>query len=327
MHSQFLTFQNHGSPASVLTLESRILPPLAPGEILLEIIASPINPADLNFIEGTYGLKPTLPATPGSECFAKVLHSRSDRFFPGDPVIPIGRIGCWASHTITTAANLIHVPPTIDPLQAAMLKVNPATAWLLLHHFQQLEPGDSIALNAANSSVGQCLIQLASSLGLRTLCFLRNESLTPELTALGATHIFPDTPTGLAAATATLGNDRAKLALNAVGGESALRLMKLLAPSATHITYGAMARKPLTIPNGPLIFQDLRIRGFWLSHWLQNSTPLEIQNTYHLLAQRITDLSLKQTIDSTFPLSDFQAALTRLDSPDRHGKILFTPQS
>jgi trans-2-enoyl-CoA reductase len=323
MKSKRLTFESHGAPADVLKLEQFDPAPLGNGEVLLQIHAAPINPADLNFIEGTYGIKPGLPAQAGMECVATILESRSGKFSPGDTVIPVARIGGWASHAVTQDDNLIRIPAGIDPLQAAMLKVNPATAWLHLHHFHTLQKGDWVALNAANSGVGQCVIQLAAAMGIRTLCFLRNTDLASDLNKLGATGVFEDSPEGLEKAREMLGKDRAKLSFNAVGGDSALRLMKLLANGGTHVTYGAMGRKPLTIPNGPLIFGDIRFRGLWVTKWMENSPRDEVEATYASLATNLLDGSLKQEIDSVFPLESFPEALARLEAEDRRGKVLF----
>ena len=323
MRSQRLTFEAHGNPADVLRLENFEPAALEDGEVLLKIHASPINPADLNYIEGTYGKKPVLPGVGGMECFATVLESRSERFSEGDSVVALGKIDGWASHAVADAETLIRVPDGIDPLQAAMLKVNPATAWLHLHHFADLEKGDWVALNAANSGVGQCVIQLAASLGIRTICFLRNESLAKELTALGATHVFADSPEGFSEAKEKLGKERAKLAFNAVGGDSALRLMKLLCEGGTHITYGAMGRKPLTVPNGPLIFNDIRVRGLWVTRWMEAASRDELEKIYTPLAEKLLDGSLSQKVDSTFALTDFTKALARLDELGRDGKVLF----
>lgn len=323
MKSQRLVFGTHGKPADVLHMETFDTPPLMDGEVLLAIHAAPVNPADLNFIEGTYGIKPTLPAKAGMECAATVLESRSSKFSPGDEVIPVASIGTWAAHAVTTSDKLAHIPPGIDPLQAAMLKVNPATAWLLLHHFGTLKEGDWVALNAANSGVGQCVIQLAAAMGIRTLCFLRNPAFAPELLSLGADAVFEDSPEGFTRALQTCGDARAKCAFNAVGGDSALRLMKILGNGGTHITYGAMARKPLTIPNGFLIFSDIRIRGLWVTKWMKEAPHDEIRAVYAELAARLLDGTLRQQVDSVFPLENFREALARLNTEQRHGKILF----
>lgn len=323
MKSRHLVFRHHGPPDTALELQDFTLLPLKKGQVLIEIQASPINPADLNFIEGTYGIKPTLPATAGIECFATVLESLSDDFTPGDPVITVAHIGGWADHAIAESKHLIPMPKGIDPLQAAMLKVNPATALLLLTHFEKLENGDWVVLNAANSGVGQCVVQLARELGIQTICFLRNLDFAPELKDLGATQVFEDSADGYSEAKACLANNSAKLAFNAVGGDSALRIMKLLGTGGTHITYGAMSHKPLTVPNGPLIFRNIRIRGLWVTEWIKNASRSELVETYSKLAKLSLQDKLKQAIDQTFDLADYLNALSRLNAKERHGKVLF----
>ena len=326
MHAQRLIFKSHGKPSEVLETEDFTTPEPSEGQLLLEILAAPINPADLNYIEGTYGIKPALPATSGMECSAVVVETNSQHFAEGDIVMPIDKIGSWATHAIANEDRLIALPQEIDPLQAAMLKVNPATAWLHLHKFASLDEGDIVTLNAANSAVGQCVIQLAANLGFRTVCFLRNESLFDQLLSLGASHVFPDSPEGYAAAKETLGKEKARLAFNAVGGDSALRLMKLLEEGGTHVTYGAMGRKPLTVPNGPLIFGDIRIRGLWVTKWMENAPKSEISDVYSQLGEKIATGTLKQEIDSVYPPAEYREALDRLEAPDRIGKVLFSPK-
>ncbi|MFN7343588.1 MAG: hypothetical protein ACK5TA_09655, partial [bacterium] len=105
-----------------------------------------------------------------------------------------------------------------------------------------------------------------------------------------------------------LGQHRTRLAFNAVGGDSALRIMKLLAPSGTHITYGAMAKKPLTVPNGPLIFNDIRLRGLWVTQWIRETDPKTLSETYNLLAELVISGKLTQSIDNTLDLSDYTQA-------------------
>lgn len=322
-----LVFREFGNPGEILEFEDDILisQALDPGDVLVRILAAPINPADLNTIEGTYGVKPSLPATPGIEGCGVVEMSHSVDFEEGDKVIFLRRASTWASHTTAPSSSLFKLPPDIDVLQAAMLKVNPATAWRLLHGFVALKEGEWIVQNVGNSAVGRCVIQLARDLGIRTISFVRRPELIEELRGLGADHVFTDDEAGLAAARDVLGGANAALAFNAVGGESALRLMKLLRESGVHITYGAMGRKPLTIPNGLLIFRDIQVRGLWVSRWIENAPRGEVNAVYENLAARVVAGRLVQLVDSSYPLEAFQEALGRLDAPDRAGKVLFVP--
>jgi mitochondrial enoyl-[acyl-carrier protein] reductase / trans-2-enoyl-CoA reductase len=223
-----LLFHQTGKPSDVLDCSGFSPSEPQAGEVLIRILAAPLNPADLNTIEGTYGVKPALPAVPGIEGCGLVEQSNSPDFSSGDRVIFLRRAATWASHTTVKADALFKVPQEIDPLHAAMLKVNPATAWQLLHSFGFPGQGGWIVQNAGNSAVGRCVIQLARDLGVRTLSFVRRPELFDELKALGADEVLTDDEEGYAAAKEILGTSGAKLAFNAVGGESALRLMKLL---------------------------------------------------------------------------------------------------
>ena len=318
-----LVFPETGAPAEVLEIETFEPRPPGPGEVLVRLIAAPINPADLNTIEGTYGVKLDLPATPGIEGCGVVELSCSEGFSPGDPVVFLQRADTWATHTTVPAAHLFKLPAGIDPVQAAMLKVNPATAWQLLHGFGNPGEGGWIVQNLGNSAVGRCVIQLARELGIRTISFVRREEQFAELKALGADEVLLDDDGGLAAAKEILGGPSAKLAFNAVGGDSALRLMKLLAKGGTHITYGAMAKKPITLPNGLLLFQDIRLRGLWVTRWVEGASSEEVRDVYQKLAALVAGGKLVQPVDRVFPLEEWPAALARLSAPDRSGKVLF----
>lgn len=323
MSGRRLVFRNTGKPGEVLEVED--FPPRAPeaGEVLVKMAGAPLNPADLNTIEGTYGVKLDLPATPGIEGTGVVLESRADGFSEGDAVIFLKRSATWATHTTVPGETLFKLPGGIDPLQAAMLKVNPATAWRLLTAFGGLNEGDWVVQNAGNSAVGRCVIQLARDLGMRTVSFVRRPELADELESLGADAVFPDDEDGRAAARELMGGATAARALNAVGGDSALGLLKLLKDGGSHVTYGAMGRRPVTVPNGLLIFRDVVVRGLWITKWIDDAPLDEVREVYAGLAERVAAGQLVQKVDSVFTPEDFRGALARLEDPERDGKVLF----
>jgi trans-2-enoyl-CoA reductase len=322
---QRLVIEETGVPMDKLRVQAFSPPQPGAGQVLVRMLAAPVNPADLNFIEGTYGVKPNLPATPGVEGCGVVVASGAADYQAGDRVIFLRRAATWATHTVVAAEGLFKLPPAIDPLQAAMLKVNPATAWRLLHGFGKPQAGSWIVQNAGNSAVGRCVIQLARELGIRTLSLVRRPELIDELSRLGGDCVVLDDEAGLAAAKAALGGATAALAFNAVGGDSALRLMNLLREGGVHITFGAMAKRPLTVPNGLLIFRDIQLRGLWVTRWIENAPDAEVRAVYAGLAARVAAGTLVQPVDSTHPLDAYPAALARLTAEGRAGKVLFVP--
>jgi trans-2-enoyl-CoA reductase len=149
-------FETHGNPADVLHVDSRPWPTPAPGEVIVKMRAAPINPADLNQIEGKYPVRADLPATPGFEGAGIVVDVGSDvkGLTSGALVILPHNVGTWRDAVAVKAGELVVVPADIKPVHAAMLKINPMTAWRLLHDYVELARGDWLIQNAANSAAG-----------------------------------------------------------------------------------------------------------------------------------------------------------------------------
>src|SRR3989449_6853915 len=167
----------------------------AAGEVVFDVLAFPINPADVSFCRGSYRLKPPLPATPGAECVGRVtaVGAGVAHVKPGDLVINLQREN-WAQQRRVKADDVIAAAPGIDIQQAAMLRINPATALLLLTDVVDLKPGDWIVQNVANSAVGRLLIRLAGPRGVKTMNVVRRDSLFGELKSLGADACVVDGP-------------------------------------------------------------------------------------------------------------------------------------
>jgi len=291
------------------------------GEVVVEMLAAPINPADLNIIEGKYGDLPELPCVPGSEGAGRIVAVGSgvDSVALGD-LVTVVRRGTWAKRITIPANDVFPLPKETDVLQASMLGVNPPTALLMMESFLTLKPGEWIVQNAANSAVGRSVICLARAMGFRTLNVVRRAELIPELTALGADLVVTEEK-DLREITADLS---IRLALNAVGGPSALNLANALARDGFLVTYGAMGRQPLKIPNGLLIFKNLTFTGFWLSRW-KKITPRTRQ---HAVLKHLAELSgsgqLKLAVHQTFAITEIQNALAEATKSERPGKVILT---
>ncbi len=187
-------YETHGIPAEVLRIVEQPWPVPAPDEVVVKMVAAPINPADLNAIEGKYPIRPTLPATPGMEGAGMVVEVGSavrDLELGALVILPHG-LGTWREACAVPAEKLVVVPDGIEPIQAAMLKVNPITAWRMLHDFVSLQPGDWLIQNAANSAAGRCVIQIARELGYKTVNIVRRAELVEELRAEGGDVVLVD---------------------------------------------------------------------------------------------------------------------------------------
>jgi trans-2-enoyl-CoA reductase len=319
-------YETHGNPAEVLRVLEHPWPVLAPNEVVVKMSAAPINPADLNSIEGKYPVKAALPATPGMEgagIVAEVGSAVRDLALGTQVILPHG-FGTWREAAVIAADKLVAAPAEIEPLQAAMLKVNPITAWRMLHDFVALRRGDWLIQNAANSGAGACVIQIAKELGYRTVNVVRRSELVQELHALGGDVVLVDGENLRDEVAAATKRAPIRLALNAVGGDNALRVAKCLASDGTMVTYGAMSLQPLCIPNGMLIFKNLRFTGFWVNKWYDAATPAERAETFGPLFDMAKRGLLRNKVEKTYPLAEAKAAIAHASQNKRSGKIVLT---
>jgi len=318
-------YETHGNPPDVLHVESRPWSTPAAGEAVVEMRAAPINPADLNQIEGKYPIRAALPATPGFEGAGVVVEIApcASNVPAGALVILPHNIGTWRDAVAVKADELVVVPKGIEPVHAAMLKINPMTAWRLLHDYVDLKKGDWLIQNAANSAAGRAVIQIAHELGYKSVNVVRRGELTDELRAEGGDVVLVDGENLRDEVKAAASGAPIRLGLNAVGGDSALRLANCLAPGSTLVTFGAMGLQPLKIPNGLLIFKDLRFRGIWINKWYDNATKQERMEAFQPLFEMAKRGLLKTKIEKAHPLGEAKAAVAHAAQSKRSGKIIF----
>lgn len=318
-------YETHGNPPDVLRVESRPWPAPAAGEAVVKMRAAPINPADLNQIEGKYPVRPVLPATPGFEGGGVIveLGAGVNGLTTGTLVIVPHNVGTWRDAVAVKAEELVVVPDGIEPVQAAMLKINPLTAWRLLHDYVDLKKGDWLIQNAANSAAGRNVIHIAHHLGYKTVNVVRRAELIDELHAEGGDVVLVDGDNLREEVKNATSGAFIRLGLNSVGGDSALRLANCLTPGGTLVSFGAMSLQPLKIPTGLLIFKDLRFRGIWINKWYDNATSSQRMETFQPLFEMAKRGLLKTKIEKAYPLGEAKAAVAHAAQGKRDGKIIF----
>ena len=138
--------------------------------------------------------------------------------------------------------------------------------------------GEWVIQNAANSGVGRAVIQMAKIWNMKTINIVRGNRSLEEMTELrnnlrelGANEVITDEELSskeIKEKIKHLTQGRGiGLGLNCVGGRAATDMARNLRHSGTMITYGAMARQPVAIPASLFIFNNISLRGFWVSEW------------------------------------------------------------
>ncbi|TAI64251.1 zinc-dependent alcohol dehydrogenase family protein [Bradyrhizobium sp. Leo170] len=314
-----------GNPAEVMKLVD--IPDVgAPGdgEVVIALEASPINMSDLLMISGRYGYRPKLPSIVGTEGVGRVVavgrgvtHLRQ-----GDRALIPYPSPAWAER-IKADASKLRALPDGNPLQLAMLGINPATAYLLLTDFVTLAPGAWLIQNAANSGVGRAVIGIAKSLGLKTVNLVRREEVVADLKASGGDVVLVDGPDLNKRVAAETGGAPIALAIDGVADTATMNLITCLAPKGVLVFYSAISGKPFVGPAQPFIFRDIAMRGFWLANWFNSATAEHISAMYEHLAPLVASGVISAPVEGTYRFSQIPEAVAVAQK--NRGKALFTP--
>ena len=303
--------------------------PAAPakGEVTVDLLCSPINPADLLLLSGNYGHRPVLPARGGFEGVGRVsaLGPDVEHLKLGDRVLMPGN--AWCERVVAPAAGLFALPAAAASEQLAMLTVNPPTAWALLHDHVELAAGDWVIQNAANSGVGTCTIALARRLGLRTVSVVRRDDAVARLRQQGSDVVLIDGPDLPERARAAVAGGRLRLGTDAIGGEATARIAAALDDGGVTVNYGLLSGQNPQIGGRDLVFRGMRLAGFWLAQWFGRHPRPEIARIYGELAGMISDGTIAVPIAARYPLSRVREALEHAGRDARDGKILLVPDS
>lgn len=259
--------------------------------ILLKSIAFPVNPSDINQLQGVYPSKPektlkyntdTPSAIAGNEGLFEIVSLPSsvphDQFKVGDWVIPLqANFGTWSTYRACDSPSELIKMNGLDKFSAATFSVNSCTAYLLVNRYiKDWNPGqDWLITNAGTSQVSKIVTQICSSLGIKTLSVIRDRDNFDEVanelkTKYGATEVISESQNndkafGKEKLPQLLKNGKIRLALNSVGGSSATAIARKLPKDGIMVTYGGMSMKPVSLPTSLLIFKNIQCLGFWIT--------------------------------------------------------------
>ncbi len=316
--------QSYGKPDEVVNAETIETPALQKGQALVKLLRASINPSDLGMIGGSYGRLRPLPATAGREGVGEVVEIADDV-----TSIKVGTIvqlppepGAWTQYQVCDASELVEVPTGLSLDMCAMAFINPPTALLVLESFEDLKEGDWFIQNGAGSALGYFAIQICKARGIKTVNMLRNaESKRAELEAIGADIVVDEAEFDAKKIKEVTGG-KLKLGLNQIGGNSVSNMIKAMGNSATVVTIGGMVGDPVRFPTRFLIFNDLRLRGFWWDKWQRDHSKEEVLAIYKKIFDMIADGTLKAPVDSVFKIQDIKDALKRAQTNSRLGKVM-----
>jgi NADPH:quinone reductase-like Zn-dependent oxidoreductase len=235
--------------------------------------------------------------------------------------------GTWQQELKGPAISFIPLPEGADIQQLSMLMINPITALRLLDGFVALQEGDWVVQNAANSAVGGYLIQLAKKRGIKTINIVRRERAAKALIEMGADNVIIDGPDLAEQITQATAGAPVSLAIDAVGGESFSKIAASLSYGGTIVCYGLLSMQPPMLPSMAVIFNNIKVRGFWLAKWFEFTSQADKQKTFTEVISLVASGDLKAKISQTFSLDEIKEAVIAAAESGRDGKILLLPNA
>ncbi|CAN6645578.1 enoyl-[acyl-carrier-protein] reductase, mitochondrial [Trichomonascus vanleenenianus] len=317
-------FPKYGDPREVVKPLSVNVPEPKDNEVQLKLLAFPINPSDINQIQGIYPSRPVFRedlgtsepvAIGGNEGVYEVVKvgSKVSSAKVGDWAVPASVcFGTWRTGATVDEKAMNYIPDHANnkPIQVATVSVNPTTAHQMLKEFVDLHPGDFFIQNGANSGVGRAAIQFGKLWGLKSINIVRDrpdlDKLKKELQDLGATYVITEEELGDKEFDKQIKewtkDSEIKLALNCIGGKNCTNMSRKLSPGGHLVTYGGMSGQPLTFGVGSFIFQDIHAHGYWVSAWGKKNPGKKFELVKKLL-KMMADGELVEPPVSTVKLS------------------------
>ncbi|PIN00708.1 Zn2+-binding dehydrogenase (nuclear receptor binding factor-1) [Handroanthus impetiginosus] len=316
--SKAVVYDEQGPPDTVCKVKELPPVPIKEQDACVRMLASPINPSDINRIEGVYPVRPPVPAVGGYEGVGEVhaVGSAVKGLSPGDWVIPSPPTsGTWQTYVVKEQSLWHRIDKSTPMEYAATITVNPLTALRMLEDFVDLRSGDAVVQNGATSMVGQCIIQLARVRGIRSINIIRDRAGSDEvkqtLKKLGGDEVFIESQLEVKNVKSLLADiPEPALGFNCVGGNAASLVLKFLKRGGTMVTYGGMSKKPITVSTSSFIFKDLSLRGFWLQKWMSSEKAKECREMIDYLLSLTRSGELKYDMELC-PFDQFPTALDK----------------
>lgn len=301
--SRLYVFTDYGGPETEALIE-RPVPEPGPGQLLVEVRAAGVNPADWKLRAGLFGRGGGLPRPMGFEVAGTVLAVGDDveEYAVGQEVLgtPAPGEGGYADHTLIRVGDVVDKPAGVPFPVAATLPVAGTTAYDLTHAVE-VQPGQTMLVLGAGGGVGSLAAQIGRARHLRVIG-VASTSKREIVESTGAQFVAAGD--GVVAAARELAPDGVHLLLDLVGGQ-ALREVAELAVSPERIISAADGDAAAEVGGS-----------------VRTNLPDALGEVTAMVAAG--EISARVTHE--FPLEDARQALGLLESGHAEGKTVIVPR-
>ncbi|WP_416306427.1 zinc-binding dehydrogenase [Neptunicella sp. SCSIO 80796] len=320
-----------------LYLLEKPLDELESGQVRVKMLATPVNPSDLVYLRGQYGLPPQAAAYAGFEGCGIVVEANAGlygKWLTGKRVAisaQPGKDGVWAQYATTLANYCLPLRKEIDDIQGSTLIVNPCTVVCLVERAQQLG-AKAIVINAAASQVGKGLIRYAQMQGIKTIATVRSANNVEVLQKLGADYVLLTTDDNFSEQLQAAAEQcHASVLVDAVADQDTAGVLKQLPNGSTAIVYGRLqeSQDPLGghFSVGDMIFRDTRIEGFWLARYFRKASFWRAFKLNRKVQKLFAEGIFHTDIRGEYGFDDFIPALTHYAEHKSDGKVILRPNN
>jgi NADPH:quinone reductase-like Zn-dependent oxidoreductase len=314
-------FKETGWPQEVLQLEEAPLPQPKAHEVRIKVTARNINPSDIMFVRGMYGIAPKLPSSAGFEAAGVVDMADGEGKVPVGTRVIFSAQGTWKEYVTLPASLVIPTPEGMSDEVACQAFINPMTAYGMLEK-SGLKEGDWLLVTAGASAFGKLVIQMAKAKGIKVACTVRREEQKQALYDLGAALVINTDKEKIQKVISEKTGEGVSVVFDAVGGILGAKALACLKSGGVMMVFGLLSLENIPLNSGLMIFKDLRVEGFWLSSWMENLSDADRSRAFKTVFGHLLSEKVKVDIQATYPLEKFKVALEEYEKEGRNGKII-----
>ncbi|GMQ28494.1 zinc-dependent alcohol dehydrogenase family protein [Algoriphagus confluentis] len=320
-----IIFDQPGLPLEVLQMKESPIPTPKADEVLIRVTARNINPSDLMFIQGMYGITPRLPSSAGFEASGIIEMGDQEGKVKKGTRVMFTAIGTWREYLCLPASLVIPVPEGMPDEVACQAFVNPMTAFGMLEE-SGLQEGQWLLITAGASAFGKFAIQMAKQKKIKVAATVRNDAQKAVLEQLGADLVINSETEKIQKVIPEKTDGGVHVIFDAVGGMLGAKALAGLRSNGKMMVFGALALENMPVNSGLLIFKNLSISGFWLSTWIEEMSAEQRMKAFGKVFGFLMQNSSQIDVAGKFDLSEFKAAIEAYGTPGRNGKILLVSE-
>ena len=312
----------HGPPDTV-RVEELPSPPLADGQVRVQVAAAAVNFPDVLIVANAYQIKVPVPFVPGSE-FAGVVTEVAgavDGVTVGDRVSGTGLVGAFAEEVAVAGVSVTRIPDGVDERNAAAFGVAHRTAFHVLRSVARIEPGDELIVLGAGGGVGLATVQLGVLLGANVTAVASSREKLDVAASYGAANLVDHRAGDLRQALRECLPDGADAVVDPVGGNLAEPALRALRWGGRFVSVGFASGEIPRIPLNLVLLKGVQVLGFEMLGFVTHAPDELARNEAELLDLLATGRIVPH-IGAAFPLDDVASALRYVADGRAIGKVV-----